>query len=234
MRPLTRREWLGRSLGTLAVVPVLGINKVKAMSNSNCFVVSYIEVAPSAAGAAAALIRQRAESTRKEDGFVRTDALQRAAPTNEFVLVSVWRDLAAFEKSRDSAGSKDILGKLGPHLIAGLDSRIHNALIGGDDAGRGAGTVFTVTHIDVPPPNKDACIALVEAQVAASRKDTGCMRYEVFQQSSRSNHFSAVTAWSDRAAYDAHIANDHTRDFRKKLTPLSGALYDERIYDAMK
>jgi quinol monooxygenase YgiN len=204
------------------------------MSNGNCFIVSYLEVAPVSAGAAAALIRQRGETSRKDDGFVRGDALRRSSPDNQFVLVSVWRDLAAFEKSRDGATSKDILAKLAPHLIAGLDSRVHNALIGGPDAGRGQGTVFTVTHIDVPPPNKDACIALVEAHVGASRKDAGCARYEVFQQADRPNHFSSVTAWSDRAAFDAHIAAAHTADFRKKLTPLSGALYDERIYEPAK
>jgi quinol monooxygenase YgiN len=204
------------------------------MSNGNCFIVTYLEVAPAAASQAAALVKQRLESSCKDDGNVRAEAFQRSAPSNQFVLVGIWRDQAAFENSRDGAASKDILAKLGPHLIAGLDTRIHNALIGGPDAGRGQGTVFTVTHIDVPPPNKDACIALVEAQVAASRNDAGCARYEVFQQADRPNHFSAVTAWSDRAAFDAHVVAAHTTDFRKKLTPLSGALYDERIYEAVK
>jgi quinol monooxygenase YgiN len=204
------------------------------MTNGNCFIVTYVEVAPASVGAAAALVRQRVDGSRKDDGNVRAEVFQRSAPSNQFVLVGVWRDLAAFEKSRDGAASKDILGKLAPHLIAGVDTRIHNALIGGADTARGQGTVFVVTHIDVPPPNKDACIALVEAQVAAARKDVGCVRFEVFQQADRPNHFSAVEAWTDRAAFDAHIVNGHTRDFRMKLTPLSGALYDERIYEAVK
>jgi len=203
------------------------------MSNGNCFIVTYIEVAPASAGAAAALVKQRVEGSRKDDGNVRAEVFQRSAPNNQFALVSVWRDLAAFEKSRDSAASKDLLGKLGPLLISGVDTRTHNALVSGPDAVRGQGGVFVVTHIDVPPSNKDACIALVEAQVGASRKDAGCARYEVFQQDARPNHFSAVSVWSNRAAFDAHIVAGHTTDFRKKLTPLSGALYDERIYGAV-
>jgi quinol monooxygenase YgiN len=204
------------------------------MSTGNCFIVSYLEVAPAATNESAALVKQRVEGSRKDDGNVRAEVFQRSSPANQFVLVGAWRDLGAFEKSRDGSASKDILGKLAPHLITGLDSRVHNALIGGPDAGRGQGRVFTVTHIDVPPPNKDACIALVEAHVGASRKDAGCVRYEVFQQADRPNHFSAVSAWSDGAAFDAHIAAGHTVEFRKKLTPLSGALYDERTYQAVK
>jgi len=230
MPPISRRDWLQRGLCSLALTPALASRRVNAMNAGNCFIVSYIEVAPAAVGAVAALIKERSQTSRKDDGLIRSDALQREAPNNQFVLVSVWRDLAAFEKSRDSAASKDILGRLAPHMIAGLDSRVHNALIGAADSDRGQGRVFTVTHIDVPPPNKDACIALIEAQVAASRKDAGCTRYEVFQQTSRTNHFSQVAAFADRAAYDAHIVTPHSKEFRMKLTPLSGALYDERIY----
>jgi len=204
------------------------------MSDGNCFIVTYLEVAPASADAAAALIQQRLDGSRRDSGNVRAEAFRRSAPANQFVLVGIWNDQAAFEASRDSAASKDILAKLTPHLITGIDTRTHNALIGGPDSARGQGTVFVVTHIDVPPPNKDACIALVETQVAASRKDAGCVRFEVFQQADRPNHFSVVEAWSDRAAFDAHIVTAHTKDFRMKLTPLSGGLYDERIYEAVK
>jgi quinol monooxygenase YgiN len=204
------------------------------MSDGNCFIVTYLEVAPASAGAAVTLLKEREALSRKSDGNSRVEVFRRTAPSNQFVLVSIWRDQEAFEASRDAAASKDILARLGPHLITAVDTRIHNALIGGPDTARGHGTVFIVTHIDVPPPNKDACIALVETQVAASRKDSGCVRFEVFQQADRPNHFSVVEAWADRAAFDAHIVTGHSRDFRKQLTPLSGGLYDERIYEVAR
>jgi quinol monooxygenase YgiN len=204
------------------------------MSDGNCFIVTYLEVAPASAGATVALLKEREAQARKSDGNSRVEVFRRSAPSNQFALVSVWRDQPAFEASRDGAASKDILARLTPHLITGVDTRIHNALIGGPDNARGQGSVYVVTHIDVPPPNKDACIALVETQVAASRKDPGCVRFEVFQQADRPNHFSVVEAWADRAAFDAHIVSGHTKDFRMKLTPLSGGLYDERLYEAAK
>ena len=54
------------------------------------------------------------------------------------------------------------------------------------------GAVFVVTHVDVPPPKKYDCIAALKALVADSRKESGVTRFEVFQQTSRANHFSVV------------------------------------------
>jgi len=94
------------------------------------------------------------------------------------------------------------------------------------------GAMFVVTHVDVPPPQKDACIALLKDLVGDSRKE-GALRFEVFQQTSRPNHFSVVEIWKDQKAYDAHITAEHTRKFRERLTPMSGALYDERLYKSL-
>jgi quinol monooxygenase YgiN len=208
--------------------------RLSTVSEETSYIVTYIEVAPASADAAAALLMQGAEASCKADGNHRTETLRRAAPSNQFALVSIWRDRLAFDAARGSTGMKDAMDKIGPHLITGVDRRFHNALVGGPDIARGKGSFFVVTHIDVPPPNKDACIELVHAQVRASRGDKGCVRYEVFQQADRPNHFSVVEVWSSRADFDAHIVAPHTRDFRMKLTPLSGGLYDERYYEAAK
>ena len=63
--------------------------------------------------------------------------------------------------------------------------------------------------------------------------DPGNISYEVLQQANRGNHFSVLEAWTNRKALDGHAAATHTRDFRAKLTPIAGALYDERIYKAL-
>jgi quinol monooxygenase YgiN len=52
----------------------------------------------------------------------------------------------------------------------------------------------------------------------------------VVQQTNRPNHFTVVEVWRDRAAFDAHGMAAHTRRFREQLAPMSGALYDERLY----
>jgi quinol monooxygenase YgiN len=41
-------------------------------------------------------------------------------------------------------------------------------------------------------------------------------------------------AWQDRTAHDAHVTAEATRQYRGKLLPLAGALYDERLYEAVR
>jgi quinol monooxygenase YgiN len=42
-----------------------------------------------------------------------------------------------------------------------------------------------------------------------------------------------VEIWKDQSAYDAHNTAATTKKFREQLTPMSGALYDERLYKAI-
>ena len=197
------------------------------------YVVSYVEVAPSASATAAGLLRQLANAARKEDGNMRFEVLERLAPPYQFAIVSVWRDQKAYDAFAGGAHNKEFRDKIKPHLISAIDDRLNGGMETAPAATASTpGAMFVVTHVDVPPPQKDACIALLKDLVGDSRKE-GALRFEVFQQTSRPNHFSVVEIWKDQKAYDAHITAEHTRKFRERLTPMSGALYDERLYKAI-
>jgi len=197
------------------------------------YVVSYVEVAPSASATAAGLLRQLANAARKEDGNMRFEVLERLAPPYQFAIVSVWRDQKAYDAFAGGAHNKEFRDKIKPHLISAIDDRLNGGMETAPAATASTpGAMFVVTHVDVPPPQKDACIALLKDLVGDSRKE-GALRFEVFQQTSRPNHFSVVEIWKDDKAYQAHITAEHTRGFRERLTPMSGALYDERLYKAL-
>jgi len=197
------------------------------------YVVSYVEVAPSASATAAGLLRQLANAARKEDGNMRFEVLERLAPPDQFAIVSVWRDQKAYDAFAGGAHNKEFRDKIKPHLISAIDDRLNGGMETAPAATASTpGAMFVVTHVDVPPPQKDACIALLKDLVGDSRKE-GALRFEVFQQTSRPNHFSVVEIWKDQKAYDAHITAEHTRKFRERLTPMSGALYDERLYKSL-
>lgn len=195
--------------------------------------VAYLEVAPTAAGEAGQVLCEWAAATRRRDWLKRVEVMQRTTRTHHFAIVASWVSRAHFEGARDGTQGAALRERLAPVMISGLDTRVHNGLIGGDDVARGSAGLVAVTHVDVPPPNKDACIALLAAQVTASRPEAGCTRFEVLQQADRPNHFSVVELWASQAAYEAHIVAAHTRQFRQQLTPLSGALYDERLFKAI-
>jgi quinol monooxygenase YgiN len=198
------------------------------------YVVSYVEVAPAASATAPGLLRQLADAARKDDGTLRFEILERVAVPNQFAIVAIWRDQKAYDAYAASPHSKEFRDKIKPHLISAIDDRQHRGMeTAAAQIKGGLGAVFVVTHVDVPPPQKDDCTSALKTLVGDSGKEAGAVRFEVFQQMSRPNHFSVVEIWKDRNAYDAHITAEHTRKFREQLTPMSGALYDERLYKAL-
>jgi quinol monooxygenase YgiN len=216
-----------------AVMSMIATPPLQAQ-DSPVYVVTYIEAAPDAAAPAAGLLRQLADAARKEAGNARFELLQRIALPNQFATVAIWKDKSAYDAHVAGADSKAFRDKVKPHLISAIDERLHSGMNVADAAVKGApGAVHVVTHVDVPPPSKDDCISLLRALADESRKEGGVTRFEVFQQSSRPNHFSVVEIWKDSNAYTAHITAAHTRKFREQLTPMSGALYDERLYNAL-
>ncbi len=95
-------------------------------------------------------------------------------------------------------------------------------------AGRRA--VFVITHVDIIPTHKDDGIAATKAMGESGRKERGNLRFEVLQQSSRPNHMTVVETWRSMRAKEAHSASAGMKAYRVKLSPMSGSLYDERLY----
>ena len=93
--------------------------------------------------------------------------------------------------------------------------------------------VYMVSYIEVMPSSQGEASALFRQYREASRKDGGNVRLEVLQQSGRPDHFALVEIWQDQQAREAHVMAAHTRQFREKFQPLSGSLYDERLYKAL-
>jgi len=224
---------------TISFLLAMGLTPILAQpshaQDAPVYVVSYVEVAPTAAGTAAGLLRQLAAMSRKDNGNTRFDILQRVAPSNQFAIVAVWKDPKAYDAHAATAHAKEFRDKIKPNLISAIDDRLHGGMeiAQAPAANSAAGAIFVVTHVDVPPPKKDDCIAILKSLVEDSRKEAGSARFDVFQQSSRPNHFSVVEIWKSQAAYDAHITAGHTKKFREQLTPMSGALYDERLYKGL-
>jgi quinol monooxygenase YgiN len=198
------------------------------------YVATYVELVPGAKGPGAALLKAYRDAGRKDAGATRIDVVQRIDRPSHFVVLGVWKDKAAFEAHMAAAHSKLLAEKLPPHFASPNDERQHNVLTVAEGKPMTGGSIVVVTHVDVPPPRKDDVIPALNALAAASRGEAGNLRFDVWQQTNRPNHFTVVEAWASQKAYDAHILAVHTKDFRKKLTPMTGALYDERLHKPMK
>lgn len=198
------------------------------------YLVTYVELMPNAVASGSAALKQYRGESRKESGNLRLDVLAEIKRPNRFAIVEIWKDKASLDAHGRSAASAQLSEELKSLQDAPNDVRIDHALyLGrGKDENR-AGAIYVVTHIDVIPPGKEACMAALKAMSSDTAGDRGNIGYDVLQQDDHSNHFTVVEEWAGMEAADAHAMAAHTRAFRAKLIPIKGALYDERFYTAL-
>jgi quinol monooxygenase YgiN len=195
------------------------------------YLVTYVDVMPNSVPAGSTLLKTYRDASRKEDGNQRFEVLQEMARPNRFLMLETWKDQAALDAHAKAAPTTQFRDKLKAIQNAPYDERVNSGMfVGAVDTPKESGAIFVATHVDVIPPRKDECIAILKAMSADTPKDAGNLRYEVLQQPNRTNHFTVTEAWKDKASLDAHAGADHTRQFRDKLAPMAGALYDERFY----
>jgi quinol monooxygenase YgiN len=123
----------------------------------------------------------------------------------------------------------------------------------------GKRAVYVLTHVDIipteqiPPCKRQVNAAgpcgidLVKQLVAAGRKDKGNVRFDALTQANRPNHMEVVEVWASAADQRKHTVSKAVKDFRDELSaiapgsgvpsdptvllnPLTGSLYDERLY----
>ena len=151
-------------------------------------------------------------------------------------MLETWRD----KNDSDAQGSGAARGRLPQQASADHDRRVRGTAAWrsfgrGHRRGRAsADALYILTHVDVSPTDKDQAVELVKAQAEAARKDDGNQRYDVLQWDGHPNHFTLVEVWRDRKAFDTSVTTPQNKEFRDKLTPLEGALYDERLYHAIR
>ncbi|MBI2188523.1 MAG: antibiotic biosynthesis monooxygenase [Acidobacteria bacterium] len=219
-----------RVLG-LAVVSVLACTSstaLHAQGESAIYVVSYLEAVPASQRQVASLLEELARASRTE-GPVRYETLQSTTQSNQFAILEIWKDQAAREAHAGAEHTRRFREQVGPLLLAPIDDRICVATMVGPTR-EGRGTIYAVTHIDVPGNSRDAAMALMRPFAEQTRRDPGALRFDVVHQSNRTNHFTSIGVWADQKSADEGQRAVQTRTFRTGLTPLLGALYDQRWY----
>jgi quinol monooxygenase YgiN len=205
-----------------------------AQDNDRRFLVTYLEVAPNAATAAGSLILRYCDAARGAPGLLNMHAFKRVGRANQFALLAAWQSGNALQEFAAGDASKRFVAGIEPLRIAGYDERVHAALSIAASAAASVPPVLVLTHVDIIPTFKDAGVAKVKEFVAQSRTAAGNLRFDALTPTSRPNHMTIVEGWSTRAAKDMHIASTLARSFRESLLPMSGSLYDERIYASLQ
>ncbi len=201
-----------------------------AAQESGFYTATYVEVGPVLARVGAAALHTYREAARKDASSL--DVYQRIDRPNQFVVLAAWTGQKAYEAHAAGDAAKKLNEKLATLLASPVDIRMHSGLEV-SPAKTGKDAIIVVTHVDVLPPEKDNAANALEQLADSSRRQTGNLQYDVWRQSSRPNHFTVVESWANRGSFDVHEMQKETREFRMKLGPMAGALYDERLYKVM-
>ena len=200
----------------------------------NIYSVIYVEVMPTSLADGVGALKRYREATRKEDGNLRCEVASRIGQPHQLVILAVWKDQKAFEAHRGSANAAQLREKVTAIRNAPIDERVHVGIsVGPLRPGPTGDAVYVATHVDVIPPRKDDGLAAVKQLGDVSRTSADNVRFEVVQQTNRANHFTVVEIWKNAKAVETHSMAEATRQFRDKLGPMSGALYDERMFKAV-
>lgn len=204
------------------------------ISAAAVYIVSYVEVMPPSTGAASTLLRQYRETSRQEVGNAGVEVLQQCGRPDHFALLERWQTLQTYEAHVAAASTRRCREQLYALCVSPYEERLHHGLApGATPVARPAGAVYVVTHADAIPPAKDEAMVILRQLAEASRTERGSVHFAVLQQHSRQNHFTIVEIWQDQQALEAHVMSAHTRQFRAQFQPMSGSLYDERLYQVL-
>jgi len=217
----------------VAIGFLAGIPSGQAQDKGPAYVVSYIEVAPPARTQARRLLRALDQASRKEAGNAGFEVLERVDRTQHFLILETWKDAKAQADHAAAVGTKQFRDNLKPLLVAPYDERPHFGFMVGPSKKREARTLYAATHVDFVGAKKDDGLAALKQLSVETAKEAGVERYDVLQQTNRSNHITLIEMWRGNAALELHEQAEHTRRFREELLPIGGALYDQRLYRAI-
>jgi quinol monooxygenase YgiN len=95
-------------------------------------------------------------------------------------------------------------------------------------------TLRVVAHLKGHAEKVSELQALLEGLVEPTRKEPGCISYELQQNNADPAEFTFVEEWKDDAALDAHFATGHIEHALTKLPELLADELDVRRYTLIR
>jgi quinol monooxygenase YgiN len=87
-----------------------------------------------------------------------------------------------------------------------------------------------ILRLAAKPDKVDELKAILLGLAGPTRKEPGCLSWEIFQNRADPCDFTFVEEWASDAALDAHWAAPHVQDALARGVPLLAAQPDDRRY----
>lgn len=128
LQPLLRGPYDERPHTNLSVGAVKGSLGGGDARSSAIYVVTHVDVVPKEKDTAVGLIKQLAESGRKDAGNLRFDGLTQNSRPNHSTLVEIWADKKSLEEHGITAHKKTFREKLAPLSGSLYDERFYRTI----------------------------------------------------------------------------------------------------------
>jgi quinol monooxygenase YgiN len=230
--PASGGRWVTAAVLAIGITGTVG-SSVPAQTAETVYAVTYLDVSTDWILQGGGLLKQFRDVSRRQAGNLEFSVMQETDRPNRFVIVEGWNDQAAFAAHGKSADS--VLFNFTLEAIRNSPPDQHVLRTFAPSTARTApvgSAINMVEHLDYQPAFGATAEPLVKTFAAASQKEEGIVRYDVYQEPPpHANHYSVVAVWANGNAYDAHESAAHTKAFRAAtVMPGHANLYDQRWY----
>jgi quinol monooxygenase YgiN len=91
-------------------------------------------------------------------------------------------------------------------------------------------TLRVVARVKARPNKVDELLSILSQLVEPTRKEPGCIRYELLQNNEDPTDFTFIEEWQSNTALESHFATKHFKDSLVKLPNLVTTEPDIRRY----
>ena len=91
-------------------------------------------------------------------------------------------------------------------------------------------TIRVVAHLVALPEKVEELRSVLIALVEPTRREDGCIHYELLQNQEEPTDFAFIEEWQSEAFLTAHLASDHVQDVDASLDRLLASSPDIRLY----
>ena len=91
-------------------------------------------------------------------------------------------------------------------------------------------SIHIVARFTARPDSVDALRTLLLGMLEPTRKEEGCISYQLLNNTGDATDFTFVEEWADQAAIDAHMATPHLKAVVTNTQPLLAEPLDVRFY----
>jgi quinol monooxygenase YgiN len=77
--------------------------------------------------------------------------------------------------------------------------------------------IVVVGRVRTDPDKREALVRIGQAVAAASRAESGCISYRLYEDTEIENEFVFVEEWDSSESLQTHFATSHVQDFMQAI-----------------